>query len=79
MQEILGNVGKVVVDSQGQGQNLIYVPLGQMLQNAGKTAGSQGSGSPVGMPKSLPGAAASGQNSSSDRGNRPTRSRESNR
>jgi membrane protease subunit HflK len=79
MQRVLGNTGKVVVDTKGEGRNLIYVPLERMLQR-----GAQGSGgsSSQGGSSSLPSApvsGAAGSSGNSDRGNRPTRSRESNR
>ena len=79
MQRVLGNTGKVLVDTKGDGRNLIYLPLERMLQNAGKGSGGSSSS---GNPTSLPGAPVSGAAGSSDdsgRGNRPTRSRESNR
>lgn len=73
MQQVLGKTGKVLVDSEGEGRNLIYMPLDRMLKEApaGDTQGSSSSGrnSPA-----LPSGAAS--DSGSTRGNRPTRSRE---
>ncbi len=75
MEQVLGKTGKVLVDSEGEGRNLIYMPLDRMLKEApaGDTQDSshRGQNSPA-----LPSGAAS--DSGSTRGNRPTRSRESN-
>lgn len=76
MQSILGRTGKVLVDSEGEGRNLIYMPLDRMMKNPPE-GDARGAGSGQGLPQSLPGAA--GSESDSARGNRPTRSRESNR
>ncbi len=81
MQQVLGKTGKVMVDSEGKGRNLIYMPLDRMLKEtpAGESQDSssreRNSGSGRNSP-ALPSGAASG--SDSTRGNRPTRSRESN-
>ncbi|MEX0607132.1 MAG: FtsH protease activity modulator HflK [Halofilum sp. (in: g-proteobacteria)] len=73
MQEVLGKTGKVLVDSEGEGRNLIYVPLDRMLKEVPESD-SQGSSSGR-TSTTLPGVAS---DSGSSRGNRPTRSRESN-
>jgi len=82
MERVLGDTGKVVVDRKGEGDNLIYMPLERMLRQGDKGSDSDGKSSSTsrGRQTELPssdaitGAAASGQG---DRGNRPTRSRES--
>lgn len=75
MEQVLGNTGKVLVQRGEGSENLIYLPLERMLGGAGTSGegGSKGSS----LPGSVTGAAAS--DNSSARGNRPDRSRESNR
>lgn len=74
MEKVMGETGKVLVQRKGEGDNLIYMPLERMLQNAGSRK-DRPSGSE--LPDSVTGAAASEQGAG--RGNRPTRSREDNR
>lgn len=76
MQDVLGKTGKVMVDSGSGSRNLIYVPLDRMLKNIPNADGESSSNSGRNSP-TLPSGAAS--EAGSDRGNRPTRSRESNR
>lgn len=77
MQTVLGNTGKVLISSEGDDRNLIYLPLDRMRAGGGQSDdGSSGSGDSS-LPRSLTGGVASGNDSA--RGNRPTRSRESNR
>ena len=75
MQEVVGNTGKILVDREGEGRNMIYLPLDRLLSNPG--GGSAGSGQ--GMQPSSPTAGAANTGNDSARGNRPDRSRESNR
>jgi modulator of FtsH protease HflK len=53
MQQVLGNVNKVVVDSK-QGSNLLYLPLDKLMQQAGSaeaaSAAAPGAGSSAGIP-----------------------------
>ncbi len=74
MQNVLSKTGKVMVDSEGEGRNLIYVPLDRMLKNVPDADGEGSSNSGRNSPALPSGAASEGSN----RGNRPTRSRESN-
>lgn len=75
MEQVLGSTGKVLVQRGEGGENLIYLPLERMLREAGKSGDRQPAGSS--LPGAVTGAAAS--DNSSARGNRPDRSRESNR
>jgi len=80
MERVLGDTGKVLVDRQGEGDNLIYMPLERMLNRADQDddeSSSNSGGRTTKLPSgdAITGAAASGGNG--DRGNRPTRSRES--
>ncbi|MDZ7748948.1 MAG: FtsH protease activity modulator HflK [Halofilum sp. (in: g-proteobacteria)] len=78
MQQVLGNTGKVLVDTKGDGDNMIYLPLERMLNRAGQGGSGSSSGNSGSLPSApVQGAASSGQGN--DRGNRPTRSRESSR
>lgn len=76
MQTVLGNTGKVLISSEGDGRNLIYLPLDRMQSGAGKSDGGSSGSRESSLPRSITGGAASGGDSA--RGNRPTRSRESN-
>jgi membrane protease subunit HflK len=75
MEQVLGKTGKVLVDSEGEGRNLIYMPLDRMLKET-PAGDAQNSSSSRRNSPALPSGAAS--DSGSTRGNRPTRSRESN-
>lgn len=75
MEQVLGNTGKVLVQAGEGSENLIYLPLERMLHGGGTSEEGASKGSS--LPGSVTGAAAS--DSSSARGNRPDRSRESNR
>lgn len=76
MQTVLGNTGKVLISSEGDGRNLIYLPLDRMSSGAGSGDRGSSESRDSSLPRSITGAA-SGNDSA--RGNRPTRSRESNR
>jgi len=54
MQQIYGNVTKVLVDSR-QGSNLLYLPLDKIMQSAGQGAAPADAAAPVATP--VPGAA----------------------
>lgn len=74
MQRVLSGTGKVLVDREGDGRNMIYLPLDRMSRGGGSgSSGSSGSGLPS---SSVSGAA--GTDGESSRGGRPDRSRESN-
>ncbi len=75
MQKVLSGTGKVVVDREGEGRNMIYLPLDRMSKGVG--SGSSGS-SGGGLPSSSAVSGAAGSDSNPSRGNRPDRSRESN-
>lgn len=75
MEKVLSETGKVLIQREGDGQNLIYLPLERMLQQARPDDGKASSGDSA-LPGAVSGAAASGNQSA--RGNRPDRSRESN-
>lgn len=77
MQSVLGNTGKVLISSEGDGRNLIYLPLDRMRSGGGQSGGGSSGSGDSSLPRSITGGAASGGDSA--RGNRPTRSRESNR
>ncbi|WP_067562220.1 FtsH protease activity modulator HflK [Halofilum ochraceum] len=74
MERVLSNTGKVLVDREGEGRNMIYLPLDRM---ANQPSGQSSSGNRVGLP-SAPMSSAAGSDGDSSRGNRPDRSRESN-
>jgi membrane protease subunit HflK len=74
MERVLGNTGKVLVDREGEGRNMIYLPLDRM---ANQPSGQSSSGNRIGLP-SAPMSSAAGSDGDSSRGNRPDRSRESN-
>ena len=75
MEKVLSETGKVLIQREGEGQNLIYLPLERMLREA-RTGDDQSSSKDSALPGAVSGAAASGNQSA--RGNRPDRSRESN-
>ncbi len=81
MERVLGDTGKVVVDREGEGDNLIYMPLDRMLRQGGEASDGNKSSSTVrGKSTELPSSEAitgAASNNQGDRGNRPTRSRES--
>lgn len=76
MERVLSNTGKVFVDREGDGRNMIYLPLDRM---ANQPSDGQSSGSDrVRLPSSGQMGGATDSNSGQSRGNRPDRSRESN-
>jgi len=78
MQQIYGNVTKVLVESR-QGSNLLYLPLDKIMQGVAQqvpSAGGEAQGQP--LPGSVPAAAPSGfSNESRARDNSRSRDRES--
>ena len=74
MEQVLGSTGKVLVQRGEGGQNLIYLPLERMLREG---TASSGESSDSSRPGTVGGALMSEDRSV--RGNRPDRSRESNR
>jgi len=76
MQDVLGNTGKVLVDRKGGGRNLIYVPLDQMLNQAGSgSSDSSGSSNPTLPQPPVAGSTSSSDSDQSTGRSRPTRSR----
>ena len=75
MERVLSNTGKVLVDREGEGRNMIYLPLDRM---ANQPSGQSSSGNRSGLPSAPMSSGAAGSDSDSSRGSRPDRSRESN-
>jgi len=75
MEKVLSGTGKILVQREGDGENLIYLPLERMLQ--GGRSGGAGGSSQSPATGVMSGAAASERDSA--RGSRGDRSRESNR
>jgi len=79
MQQVLGNTGKVLVDREGEGRNMVYLPLDRMTGRSGSTSKGQGSEQSTGMMPSTPSAGAASGTETPSRDDRPDRSRETNR
>jgi membrane protease subunit HflK len=76
MERVLSNTGKVLVDREGDGRNMIYLPLDRM---ANQPSDGQSSGSDrMRLPSSGQMGGAVDANGGQSRGNRPDRTRESN-
>lgn len=75
MERVLSNTGKVLVDREGEGRNMIYLPLDRM---ANQPSGQSSSGNRAGLPSAPMSSGAAGSDGDSSRGSRPDRSRESN-